>query len=107
MESTLLYHTACPRCRANGQDTRGNNLAVYSDGHQFCYSCKYVVRVNQVQRFKNKGYDLIMISFPPPYTKILAAYEADDPNKTLRVGQWFYNRFMKEQYALVDCRALD
>jgi hypothetical protein len=39
-----------------------------------------------------------MISFPPPYTKILATYEADDPHKTLRVGQWFYNRYMKEQY---------
>lgn len=34
----------------------------------------------------------------PPYNKILTAYKADDVNKNLRVGQWFYNRFLKDQY---------
>jgi hypothetical protein len=39
-----------------------------------------------------------MATFPPPFSKILSAYEADCPTKTLRVGQWFYNRFLKDQY---------
>ncbi len=33
----------CPRCHALGKDTRGNNLAVYDDGHSYCYSCRYYV----------------------------------------------------------------
>lgn len=28
---------------------------------------------------------------PPPLNKLYAAYEAADPNKTLRYGQWFFN----------------
>src|SRR5574339_612276 len=28
----------CPRCQSQGRDTKGNNLAVYSDGHGFCYA---------------------------------------------------------------------
>ena len=39
-----------------------------------------------------------MTTFPPPYSKILTVYEEQDPHKNLRVGQWFYNRFLKEQY---------
>lgn len=39
-----------------------------------------------------------MATFPPPFSKILTEYEAQDPQKHLRVGQWFYNRFLKEQY---------
>lgn len=33
----------CPRCHALGKDTRGNNLAVYDDGHSYCYSCRYYI----------------------------------------------------------------
>ncbi len=33
----------CPRCHALGKDTRGNNLAVYDDGHSYCFSCRYYV----------------------------------------------------------------
>ena len=86
MESTLLYHTACPRCRANGQDTRGNNLAVYSDGHQFCYSCKYVVRVNQVQRFKNK--DLIV-----PLTKQISLPQDVEPSLPQFAREWLEQKY--------------
>lgn len=33
--------TACPRCRENGGDTRGNNLVVYDDGGYHCFACGY------------------------------------------------------------------
>jgi len=52
MESVLLYHTACPKCRDEGFDRTGNNLAVYSDGHQFCYRCKYTILSNKVIQYK-------------------------------------------------------
>ena len=34
-------YTACPRCRSNGKDRRGDNLALYSDGGGHCFSCHY------------------------------------------------------------------
>lgn len=37
--SHVLYHTACPDCRAKGRDKHGDNLGVYSDGHTYCFSC--------------------------------------------------------------------
>ena len=35
------YHTRCPACAANGRDTSKNNLAVYDDGHAWCFSCSH------------------------------------------------------------------
>jgi hypothetical protein len=32
---------------------------------------------------------------PPPFSKILSAYEADQPQKNLRVGQWFFNKYLQ------------
>lgn len=34
-------HEQCPKCAANGRDKHKDNLAVYSDGHAWCYSCGY------------------------------------------------------------------
>ena len=31
---------------------------------------------------------------PPPYSKILLTYEAADPHKHLRIGQWFFNTYL-------------
>jgi len=54
MESHLIRHEQCPKCKEQGRDTSKNNLAIYSDGHQYCYACKYVVRANKITSFKNK-----------------------------------------------------
>lgn len=32
----------CPKCRAKGADTRGDNLHRYPDGHGYCFACHYV-----------------------------------------------------------------
>lgn len=37
----FVKHTACPQCRALGKDRHGNNLGVYSDGSEYCFSCGY------------------------------------------------------------------
>lgn len=31
----------CPACAKYGKDRAGDNLAIYSDGHQFCFACGY------------------------------------------------------------------
>ena len=40
-ESSVIERDACPRCRTSGNDTRGDNLAIYSDGHVHCFCCGY------------------------------------------------------------------
>lgn len=39
--SVFMRHEPCPKCRESGNDTDGNNLARYSDGHGHCFSCGY------------------------------------------------------------------
>jgi hypothetical protein len=36
-----------------------------------------------------------MATNPPPFYKILATYEEQDPKKIQRVGQWFFNRYLR------------
>ena len=40
-DSVLMERTQCPKCAEQGNDTSCDNLAVYSDGHSYCYACKY------------------------------------------------------------------
>ena len=40
-ESRVLHREPCPKCRETGGDWDGDNLARYSDGHGFCFSCNY------------------------------------------------------------------
>ena len=40
-EATFLYYEQCPECRSNNRDNTGDNLARYSDGHGYCFSCHY------------------------------------------------------------------
>lgn len=35
----LLRREPCPVCREMGRDHKGDNLAVYDDGHSYCYGC--------------------------------------------------------------------
>lgn len=37
----LLKRVQCPKCAESGADTRGDNLAIYPDGHKYCYGCGY------------------------------------------------------------------
>ena len=43
-ESVVVGREACPKCRANGNDNSGDNLARYSDGGAFCFACQYFER---------------------------------------------------------------
>lgn len=40
-DSHVIRKEPCPECRKLGNDRSGDNLAVYSDGHSYCYRCGY------------------------------------------------------------------
>ena len=40
-ESTVVSKSQCPQCAERGRDRSEDNLATYSDGHVYCYRCKY------------------------------------------------------------------
>lgn len=39
-----IAHEACPECRKNGRDRKGDNLAIYDDGSIYCFSCGFSPR---------------------------------------------------------------
>lgn len=73
----LLGYEACPECRAKGQDTAGDNLARYSDGHAHCYACKHHEAPNgdAVAAYKDR---------PRPPAKALAGSFKPLPKRELR-----------------------
>jgi twinkle protein len=36
--SSIVDRKTCPLCEQEGRDTAGDNLAVYDDGHEYCYA---------------------------------------------------------------------
>lgn len=45
----------CPECAKLGRDTQHDNLARYSDGHVFCFSCGYYTHGSKIQAFKHNN----------------------------------------------------
>lgn len=54
MSSHCVAHTQCPKCRSNGHDRSGDNLAVYSDGSKYCFRCGYMETASGIQRIRNE-----------------------------------------------------
>lgn len=69
MNSIVLYTEPCPQCRRNGNDKSGDNLAVYSDGHKYCFNCGYYVSGSSVynarlRRNDNSNKQPVKITLP-------------------------------------------
>ena len=45
-ESYVVDKEQCPKCADQGRDISCDNLAVYSDGHKFCFACEHFVKGN-------------------------------------------------------------
>jgi DNA primase len=45
--------TRCPKCAKNNQDSSGDNLQLYNDGHAHCYACGYHVYSAGIQLLKH------------------------------------------------------
>lgn len=41
--ASCISHTQCPECAKLGKDRGHNNLANYSDGSSYCFSCSYFI----------------------------------------------------------------
>ena len=61
-----VKHTACPKCRELGKDNHGDNLAIYPDGNQYCFSCGYVSNPSPLSKLKN--------SLQPVHTGTIRTY---------------------------------
>lgn len=44
----------CPRCLSNGNDRSRDNLAVYSDGHKYCFRCGYTVLSSGLEKLTSR-----------------------------------------------------
>lgn len=55
MDSYCIRHEGCPACAKLGKDNHKNNLAVFSDGHKFCFSCKFTVFPSGITKFKQEN----------------------------------------------------
>ena len=47
-ESNFLYHTSCSSCGSR------DNVAVYDDGHTYCFGCQAVTRENELTQPQEK-----------------------------------------------------
>lgn len=45
--SRVIRKEPCPRCVLEGRDTAGDNLAVYDDGHKYCYAKHGLIEGNK------------------------------------------------------------
>ena len=51
--SHFLYNEQCPNCASLGYDKSKDNLAVYSDGHKYCFKCKYFVTGDRLHALRH------------------------------------------------------
>ena len=58
----FTHHSQCPKCAEIGKDTNGDNLAHYSDGSNYCFSCHFSTNKKYLPKKENK--EKPPISFP-------------------------------------------
>lgn len=71
--SHLLHREPCPNCRILGQDKKGDNLAVYSDGHKICYACNHYEAGSIYNKIKQQSTKIVLapINLPSDVTTLL------------------------------------
>ena len=50
---TVVSRERCPQCASKGRDNTGDNLAIYDDGHGYCFSCGFYSKGNKTQTMTN------------------------------------------------------
>lgn len=81
-DSYVIRKEACPECRKLGNDRHGDNLAVYSDLHTYCFRCGYGTRGRAIAKPVAK-----------PATTVVLPHDVS-PQLPLEARQWL------EQYQL-------
>ena len=92
-ENRFIKNTACPKCREQGKDKHGDNMAIYSDGSSHCWSCGHFdLGDSVVNRFLDKRNSII----PDPYTGVNLP-EDSDTNYHQKALDWFYQYELNKQ----------
>ena len=52
-QGSVIDRARCPSCAEQGADTSEDNLAIYDDGHKYCFSCGYYERGNKNMSIKS------------------------------------------------------
>ena len=68
-ESYKVGSEPCPKCREQGNDRSGDNLAVYSDNHKFCFACKHFVKGDNTMSYESQP-------ATKEWTPVVGEYEA-------------------------------
>lgn len=68
--SYVIKKEQCPECAKLGKDNSSDNLAVYSDGRKYCFSCHYMDFPNKITSFKNKITEDNSIDYKLPYLPV-------------------------------------
>lgn len=92
MTSNFLNHEPCPSCRSS------DALAVYDDGHKYCFSCKYYERAtasrNQIRKDLKKALkEQEVITLPFDFTVDIASEGLQWLLKYLTMAEIVKHRF--------------
>lgn len=82
-ENRFIKNTACPKCREEGKDRHGDNLATYSDGSSYCWSCGFsYMGDSSLVRFLDKR----ISSVPKEYPRIVLPEDSSPvyPDRALK-----------------------
>lgn len=68
MSGRVIQRIPCPKCRENGGDSRGDNLAIYDDGGGHCWACGYHIHPKyynpvKTEKVYHHGSDLLPADF--------------------------------------------
>lgn len=74
----FVGYEQCPRCAANGRDSRSDNMGVYSDNSKHCYACGYHIFPKHYVKETNEE------KLPENKAKLPHDYTGDVPAEALK-----------------------
>ena len=84
-QSYVISKARCPKCASSGKDTKKDNLAIYSDGHEYCFSCHYFKVGDKIKTIKQQLYELSELS------DIVVLPEDVSPHPNENALTWLYS----------------
>ncbi len=73
--SRVIRHERCPSCAAKGEDVSEDNLAIYDDGHKYCFKEDLYFPSNEVKKFEVTGFTYEFVPFRGINKETLVKYD--------------------------------
>ena len=101
MDNALISRDQCPRCKHNGRDNSRDNLAIYGDGHEYCYACGYYkppIIKKRLEKLIESGLPTITSNKPPDTVILPFDATVNLPDEiSSRLSSWnFTNKDIKD-----------